>query len=343
MLVFGYIRVSSIEQEQGFGQDVQENAVLDYCEAQNLAEPELIYESKSGESLLSRHEIKLVLARAEAARDKGEEVHIVSFKLDRLARDVIDQETMVGRALSKGFRLHSTFSAENDTLNPAYAGDPMRVAIRQFFGIYNQLERATIQLRLDGGLHLKAKEGGSTGGRMPFGYWAVNKEIVIEPSEAQVVQRAFEMHDSGVDLVGSLVVLQHEFPKMCGHWKKSFLWRLLKRRDLYQHGLYRTRLGVQATKQLGLIVYTPRPGVPIVAARVQRVDWASTPDPMHILTLSLLCGASEMWIKRQVNDRKLAARWNKGKLLLDREIAQQIAQLWAVEQAADAGGVKSRA
>lgn len=333
MLVLGYIRVSSIEQEQGFGPEIQESAIREYCSANELVEPEIVHESKSGESLLSRHEVKVALNRVEMARESGQEAHLVFYKLDRLARDVLDQETVVGRALSKGFRLHSTFSAEADTLNPAYAGDPMRVAIRQFFGIYNQLERATIQLRLDGGLHLKAKSGASTGGRMPFGYWSLNNEIAVEPTEAAAVRRAFELADRGVDLVGSLSLIVHEFPDLCGHWQKGFLWRVLQRRDLYQHGLYKTRLGVVPTSRPELVIYRPVEGVPVGVPVIREVNWAKVREPVQVLTLSLLCGATESWIKRLVSDRRLAAKWSKGRMQFDKATAQQVAQCWAAEQA----------
>lgn len=159
MLVLGYVRVSSTEQEQGFGPQVQEAAIRSYCREHQLGEPEIVHESASAENIVQRVEIKAVLHRVKAAQAAGTPAHVVFYRLDRLARNLSDQEVVVGLALTHRFRLHSTFSAEADTLNPAYAGDPMRTLIRQVFGMFAQFERATIQGRLDAGLAEKAKRG----------------------------------------------------------------------------------------------------------------------------------------------------------------------------------------
>jgi DNA invertase Pin-like site-specific DNA recombinase len=325
VLVIGYVRVSSVEQEEGFGPEIQEAAIRDYCRGKSLPDPEIVCESKSGESLLSRHEIKLILVRAEEAREQGIEAHIIFYKLDRLAREVTDQESVVARALSRGFRLHSTMNAEADTLNPAYAGDAMRVAIRQFFGIVNQLERATIQMRLDGGLHAKAKTGGSTGGRLPTGYMAVNKQIVIDPVEAEAVARVFALDATGIDLVGICVIVAREFPAVCGHWKKGFVSRLLKRRKLYQHGLYRTRLGVEEKPCPELIIFHPER--PQQAPRpTGRIPWDELPEEIPMMMATLLLHETEGWVKRYVEAHGVTVTWKKGRMLLPKSAVVLMAE-----------------
>lgn len=326
-LVIGYTRVSAIEQEQGYGPDVQAYRITDYSKSYGLPSPEIVLESKSGESLLARQEIKIILARLQDAREKGIEAHLIFDKLDRLARDLIDQETVVANALKHGFRLHSTVSAENDTLNPVYAGDPHRVAIRQFFGMTNQLEKATIQIRLDGGLHMKAKQGGSTGGRLPFGYWSVNQELAIEPRESEAVARAFTLRDAGAEMVAIKIVLAKEFPDLCGHWEKGQVSRVLARRDLYQHGMYRTRLGVEAVFHPELVIY--RPDKPQAAPKhAVGIDWSSLPDQVSTLMLGVICGAGEHWIRRQIEERRFVATSRKTKVYVGKATAQELVRMW---------------
>lgn len=335
MLVLGYIRVSSIEQEQGFGPQVQRSAIQGYCASNELSPPEIVEESESAESIAKRVVFQQVLARAKASQASGQITHVVVFKLDRLARDLLDQESVVAFALRYGFRLHSTASAENDSLNPAYAGDPMRVAIRQFFGMFAQLERATIQGRLDLGLAAKAKDGGSTGGRMAFGYRPLNDDIAIDPEAVPIVRRLFELHDRGLDQSSVAALLAREFPQRCGHWGKSQVCRALKRRDLYARGLYQSRLGVRAVErpELRILDPTAESRAPLPAP-TGAIEWERFTDPLSAITLGLLVDRPQEWIKRKVTDLRLAATWWKGRMLLPRSECVRLHQISIAERTA---------
>jgi DNA invertase Pin-like site-specific DNA recombinase len=333
VLVLGYVRVSTIEQESGFGPEVQTRAIQEFCQQNGLSSPEIICESMSGESLLARHEIKQVLARVEQAQESGTPAHVVFYRLDRLARDLIDQESVVVRSMRSGFRMHSTMPAEADTLNPAMVGDPMRTAIRQFFGIFNQLEKATIQMRLEGGLFAKARTGGSTGGRLPFGYYASNQDIAVHPQEAPAVRRAFALHTQGLDLASIAAVLAREFPEQCGHWSKSFVKRVLDRKDLYVHGHYRTRVGVEAVRRPELVIVSEDEyqralkgdvswaPMPMVAGEI---NWDQVPNPVAVPTLSLLISQSTAWVQRMVTEKGLGATWRGSRMYVSHLAAREL-------------------
>lgn len=267
MRVFGYIRVSSIEQENGFGPEVQEGAIRAYCTSKSLAPVELIHESMSGESVAKRREFLILLANAKALAEAGEAVHVVFYSSDRLARDVMGQESVVAASFANGYRLHSTRSHEQDFFDPAYKKDPMRTAIRQFFGIFNQLDKAIIQQRLDGGLAAKAAKGGSTGGRYPFGYQSQNDEIAPCPEEVQVVRRVFSLYVNHSSLQQIAARVAVEFPELCGHWQRTNVKRVLDRRDLYARGLYRSRLSAEPMLRQDLIVLRPED---LAVVRVKR-------------------------------------------------------------------------
>ena len=303
-LVQGYVRVSSVEQEQGFGPEAQADRIHRYASEKGLEPVQISHESKSGESLTNRFELHGVLARAEAAVEQGGEAHIIFPGLDRLTRDLIDQEGVVTRSFRTGVRLHSTLPSENDTLDPAYAGDPMRTAIRQFFGVINQLDRAIIQRRLDGGLARKAAGGGFTGGRVPFGYRSVDQELVIDPEGAPVVRRIFALARHGVDQGTIAAIIAGEAPA-CRHWRKQQVSRVLEREPLYARGVYRPRGGDLEVSRPDLVILVGEEGPQAAVG----VDWSKLPDPVRLSGLVVMLGRPEAELRSLISQHGLLVRW----------------------------------
>ena len=71
--------------------------------------------------------------------------------------------------------------------------DPMRKAFRQFMGIVSELEKAFITMRLSGGRLNKARKGGYSGGRVPFGYLAKNKNLEIDHNNLETIRTIFRL------------------------------------------------------------------------------------------------------------------------------------------------------
>jgi len=325
--VWGYVRVSAIEQESGYGPEVQEEKIRDYCRAQDLPDPEIIHESRSGESIVERHELNLMFARAEAAVEGGMEAHVVFPWLDRLSRNLIDQETVVLRSQGQGVRLHSTLASENDTLDPAFSDDPMRVAIRQFWGIINQLDRAIIQRRLDGGLARKASTGGFTGGRPPFGYRVVNKDLQIDPERSPVVRRVFALKSRGIDQATTVAVVAREYPIECGHWHKRQIGRLLNREALYRHGRYRPRTGSQEVERPELIILDDDDEGDRDPTPAEGIDWGRMPDTVTVPALAVLLGVSPDRLRSVISENRIVARHRKGSIFVSRDQARHLRSL----------------
>ncbi len=332
MLVLGYVRVSSVEQEQGFGPDVQADAIRAHASSVDLPEPELVYESISGESLAARVELRHILRRAQEAQEQGIEAHVILYRLDRLARNLADQEIVVGFAMKHGFRLHSTYSAESDTLNPAYAGDPMRVLIRQIFGAFAQLERTTIQGRLDSGLAAKAKVGGSTGGRPPFGYISRDTDLIIDPEAAPIVIRVFELASNGLDQASIAGICAREFPFRCSGWGKWNIARMLKRRRLYGHGLYRSRAGVTEVSRPELRILPESSRRAVTPTISGEVAWTRFSDPIPATTVCLLVDRPLAWVQKRVSEQGFSVTWIKGRLMMARDDARLLERI-AVREA----------
>jgi DNA invertase Pin-like site-specific DNA recombinase len=86
-------------------------------------------------------------------------------KLDRLARDLMSQETIIGDLRKNGFNLISVL--EPDLLQD----DPSRKLMRQIFGAIAEYEKTMIVLKLRGARARARAKHGRCEGRKPFGYF----------------------------------------------------------------------------------------------------------------------------------------------------------------------------
>ena len=189
-----YIRVSTTEQVSGFGLDVQEKAIRDYCKVNGFQLVEVLRdEGQSGSNGL---ESRVGLAEALARLKAGEASALVVYRLDRLARDLILQETLVERLRDQGTPVKSASEPDLDT----DTDDPTKVLIRQIIGVVSQYERAVIRGRMMAGKAAKAAQGGFLGGRIPYGFKLENGEIVTDDNEQTVVALVGRLRASGASL-----------------------------------------------------------------------------------------------------------------------------------------------
>src|SRR5436305_12800776 len=108
---------------------------------------------------------------------------VIIERLDRLARDLMVQETIIADLRKNGFEVVSV--AEPDLM----ANDPTRVLVRQMMGAVAQYEKCQIVLKLRGArLRKKAKEGRCEG-RKPYGFY---------DGESQAIERMRAMRASGM-------------------------------------------------------------------------------------------------------------------------------------------------
>lgn len=104
---------------------------------------------------------------------------VVVYDLDRLARDLVVQETIIGELRS----------AERELLSvtqPNLEGDdPYRVFARQIFGASAQLHKAIIVMRLRAGRDAKRRRKGLCEGQSRFGF-SKERGIVMPRRDEQV-------------------------------------------------------------------------------------------------------------------------------------------------------------
>ena len=104
-------------------------------------------------------------------------------KLDRLARDLMIQETIIGDLRKYGFELVSV--AEPDLCRD----DPTRKLMRQIFGAISEYEKTMIVIKLRGARQRKKARTGRGEGRKPYGHY---------PGEKRVVERMRALRKEGL-------------------------------------------------------------------------------------------------------------------------------------------------
>lgn len=233
MKVVGYIRVSTDKQvEEGYGLEAQEHAVRKWAAA-NGHRVVAIYrdEGVSGSNgINSREGLPDALNALLASEAEG----LVVSRLDRLARDLLVQETTLAQVWKMGAAVFSVDQGEVARDDP---DDPMRTAFRQMIGVFSQLERSMISARLRAGRRVKAQKGSYAGfGSPAFGYRVEAGELVEDLAEQDTITRIRQLHREGDSLRSIAATLNNEgrAAKRAGEWHPVTVKRVLERTDLAQ-------------------------------------------------------------------------------------------------------------
>jgi len=198
MKVVAYLRVSTDRQaEEGLGLDVQQQAIRAW--AKQHGHRVALWARDEGVSGSNGLDTRDGLLDALAALRSGQGKGLVVYRLDRLARDLIVQETLLGELRRMGAEVFSTSPSEAAYLTDD-PDDPSRALIRQVLGAVAQYERAMIALRLRSGRRRKAERGGYAYGSPPFGWEAKDGELIEHPAEQVVLARIRELHGEGRSL-----------------------------------------------------------------------------------------------------------------------------------------------
>jgi DNA invertase Pin-like site-specific DNA recombinase len=107
---------------------------------------------------------------------------VVVERLDRLARDLMIQESIISSLRKGGFELQSAHEPDLSS------DDPSRVAFRQMAGVFAQWEKAMIVRKLRAARQRKRQQAGRCEGRKPYGY---------RPGERKVLERIRALRESG--------------------------------------------------------------------------------------------------------------------------------------------------
>jgi DNA invertase Pin-like site-specific DNA recombinase len=216
---FAYLRVSGKGQVGGDGFPRQLSAIEKYAEANGLKVRKVFREE--GISGTKELENRPALQELLAAIDSVDVKVVVIEKLDRLARDLMVQETIIGDLRKRGIELVSV--AEPDLCSD----DPSRKLVRQIFGAISEYEKCMIVLKLRGARQRMKARTGRCEGMKPFGE---------ARTERKAVNRLLELRAQGlaVNKVADTLNAEGYKPKYGAQWYGSSVSNVLKRNTLVQ-------------------------------------------------------------------------------------------------------------
>lgn len=141
---------------------------------------------------------------------------VVIEKLDRLARDLMVQESILADCRRKGITVISVMEPD------ICSEDPTRVLLRQMMGAFAEYERKTIVLKLRGARQRQRAKSGHCEGRKPFGE---------RPGEREVIDRMFKLHSErcGFLRITQQLNLAGIKTRSGGSWSVATVARIMKR------------------------------------------------------------------------------------------------------------------
>jgi DNA invertase Pin-like site-specific DNA recombinase len=263
--VWGYVRVSSDSQEDNQSLGMQKQDIEKYCKDHSIDPPQFVEEVASAakpmwvvnlpgapaeDKALNSSPRPLLLTlithlkKMRESLGKQVPLHLVLWKLDRLARVDYEQELFFTMFQKDAIQLHSVMPTEDHMLDGGHVRDPARAFTRTVMAAVASYERSMIELRMGSGMAYKAAQGGFTGGVQPFGYVIKNADLVIDPHEAQIVRYVYYLKHryemSNVSI--SRWMMKNKDPKDDNYYDRYKIDRIIRNKQLYL-GVYKDRYG----------------------------------------------------------------------------------------------------
>ena len=213
-LAFAYLRVSGKGQVDGDGFPRQLAAIEGYAKANGLTLARVFREQ--GISGTKELENRPALQQLLAVVDSRNVPVVLIEKLDRLARDLMIQETILRDLQRRGVTLVSTMEPD------LCSDDPSRKLVRQVMGAIAEYERVMIVAKLAGARQRMRTRTGSCEGRKPYGE---------RKGERRTIDRILSLRSAGtaMDTIAETLNSEGLKPKSGQRWYGSSVRNVLVR------------------------------------------------------------------------------------------------------------------
>ncbi|WP_223702746.1 recombinase family protein [Sutcliffiella deserti] len=185
-----YCRVSTEEQAtEGYSISAQLQTLRQYANLYGwqIAE-EYVDEGISGKDIKGRPAMQRMISDVE--KDKFQAVLV--WKISRLSRNMLDTLVLLDKFEEYEVKFIS-YSENFDT------SSPIGKLVVQLMASIAEMERNTLSENVKLGMTQRAKEGSWNGG-VVFGYDSFEKELIVNPREAETVQFVFTLYAEGKGL-----------------------------------------------------------------------------------------------------------------------------------------------
>lgn len=231
MNLLAYLRVSTSNQvgEDKFGFDSQMTEIEKYCQENGHTIVATIKEQISG----AKDERPLFNQVLYGETDYEYDGIIVA-KIDRLSRSI---ENYFGfKYILKKQNKELLSANENEEFSKLGIFSTVYEALITTFA---ELERQRINERMSGGRNVKAKSGGYSGGKAPYGYMASEGSLIINEQEKENLLLIYDLRGKGYSMqkIADTLTSENRLTRNGKAWQKSTIKSILSNEDFYK-GIY---------------------------------------------------------------------------------------------------------
>ena len=278
--VFLYIRVSTQEQAQeGYSVGEQKERLIAYCKAHDWLIAEIYVDPGYSGSNLNRPGIQKLIADI-----KNCDVVLV-YKLDRLSRSQRDTLYLIEDVFLPN---NADFVSVQESFDTS---TPFGKATIGLLAVFAQLEREQIKERTKMGRVARAKSGlYHGGGYIPIGYNYENGKLVINPYEAEQVQKIYEWYIAGESLIEIANRLRKAgYTNRYGSWSSWSSVRNILSNETYTGKLHFGEITIENAHE-AIISKEQFNIAQIIRAKRQDKYGATAFQSKYLLTGLLFCG-----------------------------------------------------
>ncbi len=181
-----YTRVSTARQIDGYSLEAQKQTLINYARYKDLHISGVYCDAgKSGKDIIGRPSFMQMMEDVRSQKDNIS--YVLVFKLSRFGRNSADILKSIQELNDYDIDLVSV----KESIDSSTKGGKLTLSI---LSAVAEMEKENIKTQFLAGRLQKVLEGGFPGGVAPYGYRIENKELVLEPSEADNVKKMFELY-----------------------------------------------------------------------------------------------------------------------------------------------------
>lgn len=214
-MVFGYVRVSTENQLENYSIEEQVDRLKAYCTAKDWILLKIYTDGGYSGGNTERPALKQMLSDIKTSKVNA----VLVYKLDRLSRSQKDTLTLI----EDNFLANNVdFVSINENFDTS---TPFGRAMIGILSVFAQLEKDQITERFTMGRIGRSKSGYfHGGGNAPFGYVYENGELIVNETEAFIVQEIYHLFLMGK----SMNAISHLIPhKYGGKWSATKIRNIL--------------------------------------------------------------------------------------------------------------------